>query len=261
MNQQHYIVTERYSDIRKQAREHLRGMWIPMTISIAFFVIMLGFVPELFSNLLPIGKYTQTLPDGETVTYSTIASLYGAFMQGVFLVGLSSLLLSFCRHKDTSPTHIFDGFEYYVRCFTLSVIKMILVMLWTLLFIIPGIVALYRYYMAEYILAEDPTKGALQCLRESKQMMTFNKMKLFVLQLTFIGWAILAALPFIAATWILKPDPDSIQYLLLQLVCFIPVYALGAYSKVADTVFYEMVSAPYRQKRTEPQIDEVSKWG
>ena len=64
-----------------------------------------------------------------------------------------------------------------------------------MLFIIPGLIASYRYSLAFYILADDPSKGVNQCINESKQIMAGNKMALFTMQLTFIGWSILATLP------------------------------------------------------------------
>ena len=261
MYQQNYIVTETSGEIRRQARQHLKGMWVQVSIGIALFMLMLGFIPEIFNSVVPLGQYSQTLPNGQTITYSSVAQLYGMFMSGVFSVGVASLLLSFIRHRDANPTHIFDGFEYYVRAFTLSVIKSLLIMLWTMLFIIPGIVAIYRYSMAEFILAENPRKGALQCISESKQLMRFNKMKLFVLQLTFIGWGILSMLPLILVVWMMKPDPNSITFLIMEFFLLIPAYVLGAYYMTAQTVFYELVTAPYRQQQTPPQVNDLSQWG
>ncbi len=70
-------------------------------------------------------------------------------------------------------------------------------MLWSLLFVIPGIIAAYRYSMALYVLIDNPELGALECLRRSKEMMRGNKFKLFVLELSFIGWILLATIPLV----------------------------------------------------------------
>ena len=61
-----------------------------------------------------------------------------------------------------------------------------------LLFIIPGVVMSFAYSQSALIMFDNPEKGPIQCMRESRQMMTGNKWKLFVLILSFIGWAILA---------------------------------------------------------------------
>ena len=65
--------------------------------------------------------------------------------------------------------------------------------LWSLLFVIPGIIASYRYRMAVYLYLDDPDKGILDCIRESKEMMIGHKFELFVLDLSFILWFLLCA--------------------------------------------------------------------
>ena len=67
-------------------------------------------------------------------------------------------------------------------------------LLWGLLFVIPGIVKSYEYRMIPYLLAEDPTMTKDQAFAESKRMMTGNKWRTFVLDLSFIGWDILSAM-------------------------------------------------------------------
>ena len=60
-----------------------------------------------------------------------------------------------------------------------------------MLFVIPGIIASYRYRLAYYILIDDPGKGALQCINESKLMMHGKKLDLLTIDISFIGWYIL----------------------------------------------------------------------
>jgi hypothetical protein len=64
--------------------------------------------------------------------------------------------------------------------------------LWTLLFIIPGIVKAYEYRMIPYILAENPHMSRKEVFAASKSMMMGNKWKAFVLDLSFLGWHILS---------------------------------------------------------------------
>lgn len=65
--------------------------------------------------------------------------------------------------------------------------------LWTLLFIIPGIVKRYEYQLIPYLLGEHPEMSAEAAFATSKQLMYGNKWKAFVLDLSFIGWFILSA--------------------------------------------------------------------
>ncbi|MCM1268034.1 MAG: DUF975 family protein [Bacteroidales bacterium] len=66
--------------------------------------------------------------------------------------------------------------------------------LWTLLFIIPGIVKMYQYLMVPYILSETPDMDCREALDKSRDMMDGNKWKAFVLGLSFILWDLLGAL-------------------------------------------------------------------
>lgn len=68
------------------------------------------------------------------------------------------------------------------------------IFLWTLLFIIPGIIKMYEYYMVPYILTENPDMDYRAALQMSREMMDGNKWKTFVLGLSFILWDILGAL-------------------------------------------------------------------
>jgi len=70
------------------------------------------------------------------------------------------------------------------------------VWLWSLLFIIPGIVKVYAYRMTPYILARHPEVSATEALNLSKRMTKGNKGKLFVMDLSFIGWFLLTGLTF-----------------------------------------------------------------
>ena len=65
------------------------------------------------------------------------------------------------------------------------------IFLWTLLFIIPGIIASYSYSMTHYIMAENPEYGVNEAIAASKEMMRGNRWRLFCLRFSFIGWSIL----------------------------------------------------------------------
>lgn len=86
-----------------------------------------------------------------------------------------------------------------------NLLQWVLILLWTLLFIIPGIVASYSYAMTGYILAEDPDLTASQAIQRSKEMMRGNRWRLFCLQLSFIGWIILCLFTFGIGNLFLNP--------------------------------------------------------
>ncbi|MDR2664675.1 MAG: DUF975 family protein [Oscillospiraceae bacterium] len=102
--------------------------------------------------------------------------------------------LRISRRQDTDVRTLFDGFAHAVKLIGLQIVIGVFVFLWTLLLVVPGIIAAFRYSMALWILADDPSKGILQCIGESKEMMRGHKFGLFVLGLSFIGWALVGSI-------------------------------------------------------------------
>jgi uncharacterized membrane protein len=79
----------------------------------------------------------------------------------------------------------------------------VFIALWSLLFVIPGIVKSYSYAMAYYIKIDHPEYTPTQAIDESRRIMNGNKMKLFMLDLSFIGWMIVGSLCFgIGTLWV-----------------------------------------------------------
>lgn len=122
--------------------------------------------------------------------------------------------------------------------------------LWSMLFFIPGVIAYFRYSMAFYILADNPELSAMECLRRSKIMMRGNKGYLFGLNLSFIGWALLAILAVVLMTdAVILSMPYVNIYItsILQIFLLIPTYILMSYINTANGLFYEIASGHLRQ--------------
>ena len=68
----------------------------------------------------------------------------------------------------------------------------IFIFLWSLLFLVPGIIKAYEYRMIPYILAENPGMDRKEAFKISKEMMTGQKLDFFVLELSFYGWILLS---------------------------------------------------------------------
>jgi len=118
-------------------------------------------------------------------------------VRSVVEVGFIIFLLNTIRSAQPCFGNLLDGFGFIVKIIFLNFLMALFIALWSLLLVIPGIIAAYRYSQAIYILADDPTKPVMQCLRESKAMMVGHKFELFKLQLSFFGWSLLASLPYI----------------------------------------------------------------
>lgn len=128
-------------------------------------------------------------------------------LPGIFVYVLTSLLTSvlsagfvlYCmavrRGERAEYLTLFDGFSFVGKIVLLQIITVFFVFLWSLLFLIPGIIALYRYRFAFFNLYENPGIGVMEALDMSKRQTLGYKSQLFVLDLSYLGWALLSCLP------------------------------------------------------------------
>lgn len=147
------------------------------------------------------------------------AVMGGGQSAGLYSLGLALTLLvtlplgfgynvAFLQHMQGMPdddlvTRPFQAFKQYGRYLGTALLMTVFVFLWSLLFIIPGIVKGYAYAMTPYIMHEHPELSPNECIDRSKAMMKGYKWKLFLLDLSFIGWLLLCILTLgILTLWI-----------------------------------------------------------
>ena len=123
-------------------------------------------------------------------------AIVGLIVAGPLAFGVSRVTVKRARNLgEVQIEDLFTGFsECFGQSFLLGLLTSIFVALWSLLFVIPGIIKTYSYAMAPYIMQDDPTKDWKTCLDESREMMNGYKWKLFCLDLSFIGWYFVGAL-------------------------------------------------------------------
>jgi uncharacterized membrane protein len=184
-------------EITRGALEALSGNWIH---SVLAFVLYQLFVVCLHLFVAMATFFGITLITGEGVDLeamlavsSTQANIVLFVIQGPVLVGF---LAYFLGVSDGRPRveDLFSGFRYFFKSFFVVLLSSIFIFLWSLLFVVPGIIAAYRYSMAYFVIVDDPDCGPLEALQRSKEMMVGRKWKLFCLQLRFLGWAILCSM-------------------------------------------------------------------
>lgn len=164
-----------YSELRARARESLQGNWGKSILALIVYAIVAGV----------IGLFTLIPFLGYIIQFITTGALTLGFI--IFFVGIA-------RKEGPPISEIFSGFSHFLKALGVYFFMTIFTLLWSLLFIIPGIIAYYRYSQAYYILQDNPDIGALEAIRQSKELMKGRKFKLFVLHLSFIGWALLCLL-------------------------------------------------------------------
>jgi len=143
---------------------------------------------------------------GITVLYAIITGAASSIIGPVALYffyplyhGLICSIAAFSDGQNPTVGDMFtEGFngKYYLRRVGGMAWMDLFIFLWSLLFAIPGVIKSYSYAMTPYILAKYPEIPAKEALKLSMKIMDGRKAELFVLQLSFIGWAILASLTF-----------------------------------------------------------------
>ena len=110
--------------------------------------------------------------------------------------GFQTLFLGAVRGGEATAKDMFEGYnkELFSRVLTTTLLYYVYVLLWSLLLIIPGCIKSYSYAMTPYILKDNPEMKNNAAIEESMRMMDGHKLELFLLDLSFIGWAILSIL-------------------------------------------------------------------
>lgn len=171
-------------DYRSMAWSKLSGQWGTMALIALIYVLVMGACGAL--------------------SYIYIGGIAALLLTGPFMLGLAIVSLNVVGQKKVEVGQMFDGFKNYANALVAYLLVGIFTFLWTLLFIIPGIIKAYSYSMTYYILAENPAMSANDARKLSMQLMRGNKWRLFCLQFSFIGWELLCVLTLgILSFWIL----------------------------------------------------------
>lgn len=136
---------------------------------------------------------------------SVAAPVFGAgfLIMPSFSISMVMIYLALAESARPHAGDVFNGFSLFGKALWLSVITGFFTFAWSLLLIVPGVIKSYAYSMAPYILAENPNMTAREALKESIRITNGYKSRLFVLQLSFIGWALLVPLTFgLIAIWL-----------------------------------------------------------
>ncbi len=159
-------------DLMRLARESLRGRWglgVGMMVLYMLITVGVSFIPLVGS----------------------VASL---LITGPMAVGLCLVFLTIARRSAADIGQMFHGFSRFGTALGAYLLMILFIVLWSLLLIIPGLIASYAYAMTFFVLADDPAAGPREAITRSKEMMRGNKWKLFCLFWRFFWWALLCVL-------------------------------------------------------------------
>ncbi|MDO4581661.1 MAG: DUF975 family protein [Bacillota bacterium] len=232
-------------DFRAQGRAALAGNW-PIAILVVLISSLLGGSGFGGNSLLTadysVDSYAYS-PYIDTFDYSSVLpsfqpwqGIYGLLILligGAVLLGLCCYFLKLLRGQPAAAADLFSRFRIWLKALGLSLFMGLFIVLWSLLLIVPGVIAYYRYSMAPYLMADDTNIGIRQAVNVSKQMMDCHKGRLFCLDISFIGWVLLAAIPSAVFAVFVPAQP-----LIEALLSFIALLPVVAYMQAARAAFF-----------------------
>lgn len=173
--------------LKKLSKEQIKGK-IGILFVITLIIAVLSSLASLVLGLIPfIGSLAATI-----------------IVTPAFALSMMKVYLTVANDGKPEAADAFSGFGDFWSAFKVTFLVGLFTFLWSLLLIVPGIIKAYSYSMSLFILAENKEKPALECINESKAMTNGYKMDLFILELSFIGWALLGAITFgIAYIWVI----------------------------------------------------------
>jgi len=185
-------------ELMADARIALSGNWGMGVLGyVLYIVLMLSFYLFVFSAALFVGV-AGGLGGGNTVAAGEAmkgaVQIVELLLTGAFTVGFCSFFLVIAQEGEARLECLFTGFKRFWKSFGAYFLSTLFIVLWTMLFIVPGIIATFRYAMVYFIIADDEDCGPLEAITRSKEMMEGNKWKFFCLHWRFFWWAILCNL-------------------------------------------------------------------
>lgn len=191
---------------KQKAREALRGNWQTALVVVFFSGVFLTVANILQSLWLPdplvyasYGLYNEfavailRVTDGMWAAL-LITNVLALVLTPALSIGVNRYFLARMEGQELGVREgLFGRVRIWRRALWLYVLMGVRIFLWSLLFLIPGILAAIRYSMAPYYLAQDPNMKASEAIEKSKSVMKNMKMAYFMLMISFIGWSLLAS--------------------------------------------------------------------
>jgi len=240
------------ADFRREARKSLDGNW-GKAIGAGFVAGLLGAGTTAVAsgsgsgysqNVESISELNGVIPTEFQIAYIVILSAIGFIALvfglihfvagGAVTLGYVKFNLNLVDEKPAFFSDLFSEFHRFGAGFLMQLLRTIYICLWTLLLIIPGILASYSYAMTPYILLENPEMTANEAIGKSKELMYGNRWRLFCLEVSFIGWALLAVL----------------------FTCGLGAFFLQPYMEASFAAFYREIKAEKYGRETKEEVYE-----
>jgi len=194
------------SEYRREGRALTKGKILNIFLIGLIFSTLLGVVTGIGASFNPVFEEgTLNVIDPGNPALAQLLNLVAAALGGYVTYSFTKLFIGVTKNEkpEFEPILTAGVKEQPINAPLLSVISGFFIGLWTLLFIIPGIIKSYSYAMSTFLLVNEKTLGPVDAITKSRQLMNGKKSQLFALDLSYLGWYILSLLTFgILAIWV-----------------------------------------------------------
>lgn len=226
-------------EYKSEALAALRGNWAPAVLLALVLVLIISIIetPYVLNYMHLVTTDPAAIASSSSLRWLNFVFRAGMlFICGPLMVGISNsyrMILAEGDNRFTSNAFKI-GYGRYLRHLWAFFLRNLMVFLWTLLLIVPGIIKALAYAMTFYIIVDDPEIPAGKALALSQEMMRDHKYDLFYLYLSLAGWLFL-----------------SILTLGIGLLWFLP------YAQTAQASFYQDVKADWLARRAAKEVADA----
>ena len=167
------------TQLKNEALDKLQGNWGQLALATFVFAIITG-----VAGIIPFG---------------------GLLIGGPLTYGLNILYLKFTRTGSTDMNSMFDGFKDFGNALGAYFLMALIILFFTILLIVPGIIAALALSQTYRLMKDNPGMDCVAAMRKSRDIMRGHKADYFILNLSFIGWAILCVFTLMIGFFFLAP--------------------------------------------------------
>lgn len=190
---------------KQEARRALRGNWQPALV-VTFFsgvfltlssVLQALWVPDpvVYASYGLLDRFWQELTAVTRAEWAglIVVNLLALLLSPALMLGCDRYFLNLLAGRDSGVREgLLGRMRIWPKALWLYVQMGVRIFLWSLLLVVPGVLAAIRYSMAPYFMAQDPSVSASEAIEKSKHAMKEMKLAYFSLIISFIGWSLLA---------------------------------------------------------------------
>ncbi|MFF2588797.1 DUF975 family protein [Peribacillus butanolivorans] len=183
----------RISELKREALLSLKGKWA-VAISLMLLLFLINVIFPIIVEVIGSGGFTQWFAQEETPIWSDIFGTVLSIALIPLTIATTWFYLNIVRDGNPGIPEVFAIYKDGKTSFKIigaSILQGIFIFLWSLLFIIPGIIKSLSYSQLFFLLKDHPQLTVLEAFSESKKRMKGLKWKYFLMHLSFIGWGIL----------------------------------------------------------------------